>query len=240
MESTESPNEVDTSSTDRRIVTLISLLKEDYQPDSPTHDLSHLARVAALGSRLADEEGADKLVVTSAAWLHDLHRDRKAMSMSFFASPEDFDERAREYLEKAEIPGALHEQILAAIHYTDRYSFSDRFPSSASPEARCVRDADNLDATGAIGVARAFCFGGSHDIPIWEPAEPLRNGLYDHSNRPSSTIHHFHEKLMRLEGEFETAAAARLAERRGAYLKEFAKKLVEEWHEDFGDSPSQE
>jgi uncharacterized protein len=226
--------------TDPRISTLVSLIREGYQPDSPTHDLSHLSRVAALGSRLADEEGADKLIVTSAAWLHDLHRDRKAMTMSFFASPEDFDERARDFLSKAEIPDSSHESILNAIHYTDRYSFSDRFPTAASPEARCVRDADNLDATGAIGVARAFCFGGSHDIPIWEPAAPLRNGMYDHSNRPSSTIHHFHEKLMRLGGEFETSAATRLAERRGAYLEEFAEQLMKEWSEDFGQISNQE
>lgn len=212
---------------------MITLITESYQPDSPTHDVTHLARVAALGKRISLEESADQLVVVCAAWLHDLHRDRKLAGSSFFSSPEDFDDLACEFMRKAEIPQEVHRSVLEAIHHTDRFSFSDRIPESASLEARCLRDADNLDAIGAIGVARAFCFGGSHDIPIWTPEEPLVPGMYNQDIRPSSTLHHFHEKLIRLEGEFETSTAKRMAHKRSAYLTDFAEKMIAEWNEDF-------
>jgi uncharacterized protein len=221
----------------REITALIALVTESYQPDSPTHDVSHLARVASLGARICAAEGGDPRIVTAAAWLHDLHRDKKVAEYRFFSSPEDFDDRAVDYLTRAGVPKSVHEPILHAIHYTDRYSFSDRFPSSSSIEARCVRDADNLDAVGAIGIARSFTFGGSHDIALWVPETRSTNEEYDQTNRPRSTLHHFHEKLLRLRDEFETEVARRLAERRCGYLQDFVDQFMLEWEEDFGIEP---
>ena len=217
---------------------LITAVREGYQPDSPTHDLSHLDRVASLAGRICREEGADERVVVCAAWLHDLHRDKSSFRNEFFVAPDYFDDRAREFLVRARVPGSLHDHVLGAIHYTDKYSFSDRFPRSATVEARCLRDADNLDAIGAIGVARAFSFGGSHDIPIWTRDVPFQQRAFDQSVRPSSTIHHFQEKLMRMRNEFETDTARRLAHARSDYLDDFAHRLMAEWTEDLASMPA--
>jgi uncharacterized protein len=209
-----------------------ALVRNEFVPDSPAHDCSHLARVASLGARICATEGGNKLVVLCAAWLHDLHRDSRAAHGRFFVAPEETDERATDFLRRAEIPETFHPEILEAIHYTDRFSFSDRNIQSSAIEARALRDADSLDAIGAVGIARAFSFGGAHGIPLWvEDAHP-GTGIYIQSNRPASTIHHFHEKLLRLSGELETAAAKEIARQRSRYLSGFVTQFMQEWHDD--------
>lgn len=210
-----------------------TLVRNEFVPDSPAHDCSHLARVAALGSRICAAEGGNKLVVLCAAWLHDLHRDPRAAHGRFFVQPEEMDERAADFLRRAEIPETFYPEILDAIHYTDRFSFSDRHVQSAAIEARALRDADSLDAIGAVGIARTFSFGGAHGIPLWVEDAPQETDIYIQSNRPASTIHHFHEKLLRLSAELETAMAKEIARQRSEYLSGFVTQFMQEWHDDF-------
>jgi len=217
---------------------LKQLIATEYVPDSPTHDLTHLARVASLGSQICATEGGDKLIVASAAWLHDLHRDARRAGRDFFLPPEQMDDRVRGYLAKVDIPREFHGNILEAIHYTDRFSFSDRSTHSTVIEAKILRDADCLDAIGAIGIARAFSFGGAHGIPLWDEAAFKETSVYTQSDRPSSTLQHFHDKLLRLSEELETPTARELGRRRSAYLESFVPQFIEEWREDMASSTS--
>lgn len=223
---------------DDEVCRLVELVRRRYVPDSPTHDHFHLERVAALATSICVVEGGDEVVAVCAAWLHDLHRDVRTSGGRFFVTPEAVDGRAEELLRQAAIPQALHTPILDAVHYTDRYTFSDR-PTYAVPiEAMAVRDADNLDAIGAIGVARTFCFGGAHGIPLWT-GEPVAERGYVQTERPASTIQHFHDKLLRLAGEFETPTAVRIARRRQEYMRRFVDEFMVEWREDFqADTPA--
>jgi uncharacterized protein len=211
---------------------LRELVANEYVPDSPTHDLTHLARVASLGEQMCRTEGGDRLIVVSAAWLHDLHRDAGQSDTEFFVPPEQMDGKVRLYLAKAEVPDEIHDAILEAIHYTDRFSFSDRPIYATTIEARILRDADFLDAIGAIGIARAFSFGGSHGIALWEEASYQESSVYRQADRPASTIQHFYDKLLRLPGEMETATGRELARQRGAYMETFVRQFMEEWRED--------
>jgi uncharacterized protein len=215
----------------------VNQLKEivamEYVPDSATHDATHLARVAALGQRICEAEGGNSLVVACAAWLHDLHRDARQSDPKFFLPPEQTDDRIKAYLAKAGIPENIHHDIVTAVHYTDRFSFSDRPTYQTTTEAMIVRDADCLDAIGAIGVARSFTFGGAHGIPIWNGAHVNDSTIYRQSERPASTIQHFYDKLTHLADDLETNTARELAVRRSAYLHEFLREFMNEWHEDF-------
>ena len=213
---------------------LVELVCEQYVPDSPAHDYSHLGRVAALAERICAAEGGDQLITLSAAWLHDLHREVRPGDSQFFVSPDSMDERAQRFLADAGIAPSLRQEILAAIHYTDRYSFSDRPTYEARIEAQAVRDADNLDAIGAIGIARAFAFGGAHGIPLWANGAKDEPDTYVQSKRPASTIHHFYEKLLRLPADLETDTAIKLAERRSAFMEDFVEEFIQEWREDVG------
>lgn len=219
---------------DDQLSRVAELVSTSYVPDSPTHDLSHLARVAAMAARICHQEGGDLLVAVSAAWLHDLHRQAELERKQFFVAPDCMDARALEVLTEAEVPERIRGQILDAIHYTDTFSFSDRVKFVASPEARAVRDADCLDAIGAIGVARAFSFGGSRNIAMWHPSSFASDAQYDQSKRPSSTIQHFYDKLLKVESDLQTATAKEMAAARGKYLRQFVDQFMIEWSEDLG------
>jgi uncharacterized protein len=204
-------------------------VKSTFSPDSPTHSPDHLRRVANLSTRIAANEGADPFVTAAAAWLHDLHRDLNAPPA---AQPDAMDDKAIELMREAKVPPEYHQIILEAVHHTDSFSFSDRPPlKNASLEAQCLRDADNLDAIGAIGIARTFTYGGSHGIPLWAPDTPIEKGLYNDHRREASIIHHFYEKLLRLKNDFETETGRSLARGRAEYLENFLATFLSEWAE---------
>ncbi len=106
---------------------------------------------------------------------------------------------------------AVHDEL--AIHGDEL--------APATIEVAVLWDADNLDAMGAIGVARAFTFGSVHDLTLWDPD----GGAY-------STLCHFEDRLLRLRGELHTEPACQLAADRQAFLEAFHERFRAEWHSD--------
>jgi uncharacterized protein len=94
-----------------------------------------------------------------------------------------------------------------------------------------VEDADRLDAIGAIGIARAFAFGGFKGDPIYNPEENPRQfeNKEEYSSRSSSSVTHFYEKLLLLKDRMHTAAGRRMAERRHAFLTVYLDEFFVEW-----------
>jgi uncharacterized protein len=98
-------------------------------------------------------------------------------------------------------------------------------------EGRVVQDADRLDALGAIGIARAFAYGGARGRPLYTPGEApvMHQSLRDYRDSRASTINHFHEKLLLLRERMNTPSGRRLAEARHAYLEAFLAEFHREW-----------
>jgi uncharacterized protein len=106
-------------------------------------------------------------------------------------------------------------------------SFSKKNPSGnlTDPVLLILQDADRLDAIGAIGVARAFNYGGFRNNVIYDP---------DIEHRTPSTISHFYEKLLVLKYRMNTLTAKRLAVERHEFLEIFLKQFYKEWEFGFG------
>jgi uncharacterized protein len=108
-------------------------------------------------------------------------------------------------------------------------SFKSSFdkPTFHSPELAIVQDADRLDAIGAIGIARAFNYGGFKGREIYNPEiEPnLNMSKEEYKNSPAPSINHFYEKLLLLKDKMNTPTGRQLAEQRHqfmvAYLQQF-------------------
>lgn len=198
-------------------------VREILAGDGSGHDFWHIERVRKMALRLAAEEGADATVVELAALLHDVDDWKLRAS-------ESEPSRLEAVIEAIELPVDLAQRVRAVI---DEVSF--RGAAVATPvsslEAAVVQDADRLDAIGAIGIARAFAFGGSRQRALHDPSDgPHAHESFDAYRRSTgSTLNHFYEKLLLLRDRLNTAAARRIAVTRHAYMEGFVTRFLAEW-----------
>lgn len=181
-----------------------------FAGDASGHDFDHTLRVYHMATRLAQEEGADLQTVQLAALLHDVD-DRKL-------SPETYEGKLRavNFLKENGVEDGKIREIVDII---SRISFSAQLPPPESIEGKCVRDADRLDALGAIGIARTFAFGGSRGRRMHDPERLDQN----------ASIQHFYDKLLRLKEDMLTATGRRMAEERDRYMRQFLEQFYAEW-----------
>ena len=178
-----------------------------------------------MARRLAAEERADADVVELAALLHDV-ADWKFTGGDETAGPA----AARAWLaaQGAAEPTIAHvERIVADLSFKGA-----GVPTPMhSLEGQIVQDADRLDAIGAIGVARAFAYGGHRGRAMYDPEVPAERhdsfAAYKRNSGP--TINHFYEKLLLLAERMNTPAARRMAAERHAYMEEFLARFYREW-----------
>ena len=177
-----------------------SLLANNYGG----HDYNHTLRVYNNAVAIAKkEQGADLLIVSIAALLHDVD-DYKLFNTENY-------QNARMFLGSNDVP---EEQLYRIIEAIDSVSFSknkDRRPSTL--EGMIVQDADRLDAIGAIGIARTFAYGGEHSRPM------------------EATVKHFDEKLFLLKDLMNTETAKSIAKGRHEFMENFIKELNQEINE---------
>lgn len=198
-------------------------VRRELSADSSGHDWWHIQRVVNLTRVIAGEEGADAFVCELAALLHDI-ADYKIAGDEVTGL-----RRVREWLDAQEVETATAEHVMEIIG-TMSFGGGNR-PPMATLEGRVVQDADRLDAIGAIGIGRAFAFGGSRGRALYDPDEAPQQyaskEMYQASG--SSTINHFHEKLLLLRDRMNTPYARRLAEQRHRYMEVFLDEFAREW-----------
>ena len=191
------------------------------ESDATGHDAWHIRRVRGLAERIAKTEPkADPAVVSLGALLHDLG-DWK------LGGPED---AAARLLRRLGAPEELVRRVDAVCREVS-FKGAGVKDAPSSLEARIVQDADRLDAIGAIGVGRAFAYGGAkgramHD-PAWKPTPHGSFAAYKKSKGP--TINHFYEKLLLLKKRLHTREAKRLARARHAFMADFLRHFLAEW-----------
>lgn len=193
--------------------------------DSAGHDWHHVDRVCRTALTIAREEGADPVVVELAALLHDV-ADWKFAGGDHRAGSK----AARAWLEGLQTPSAVVEHVCEII---DQLSFKGagvQTPMSTL-EGQCVQDADRLDAIGAIGIGRAFAYGGYKGRLMHDPAVPpqLHDSFEAYKKNTGPTLNHFYEKLLLLKDRMNTAAGKRLAEGRHRFMEQYLEQFLAEW-----------
>ena len=196
-------------------------VREKFENEYSGHDWFHTLRVFKTATRIAEAEGADLVTVQLAALLHDVD-DRKL-------SPETYEDKAnaREFLSENNVDSGKIEGICRII---GEISFAENCVPSTL-EGKCVQDADRLDAIGAIGIARAFAYGGNHNRLMYHPdVKPnLNMSKEEYVNSKSTTVNHFYEKLFKLTDMMNTDTAKAIAKEREEYMRGFVDEFLNEW-----------
>ncbi len=199
-------------------------IKELCASDASGHDHFHALRVSRTAAALAKAEGADEEICALAALLHDADDEK------LFPETHETQAHTVAFLRGQ---GVSEAEIRRVCHIIEQISFKGT--GSVTPdslEGKCVQDADRLDAIGAIGIARAFAYGGSRGRAMYDPAEPpaMEMDAETYRRHVSTTVNHFYEKLFRLSALLNTDAARRLAAHRDAVMQDFLAEFYAEWN----------
>ena len=186
------------------------------------HDLAHADRVWTHARTIAHGEGAELTpVLLCAAYLHDL-----------VSLPKDHPKRSRAAMMSASAAGPVMQalglspkEIARARHAIEAHSYSGGTPP-ASTEAKILRDADRLEALGAIGVARCFAVSGALDRPLFHPDDPFARDRAPDDQ--SYALDHFAVKLLKLPETFLTPTGRKLAEDRAEKMRRYLVDLAGE------------
>ncbi|MDU9376092.1 hypothetical protein McpSp1_06810 [Methanocorpusculaceae archaeon Sp1] len=189
------------------------------------HDWWHVVRVAKLAKRINDSAGGDGIRVELTALLHDVF-DEKFYDGDASAALFDLIDQlgVRAALSNEEWDGIIFDIL--------HLGFKGGFDSTPlSLEGQIVQDADRLDAVGAIGIARAFAYGGAKGRELYNPDEGVVavGTAAEYRNGSRHTINHFYEKLLLLRDRMNTPEGRAIAERRHKFMEEFLAEFYREW-----------
>ncbi|WP_270088578.1 HD domain-containing protein [Sphingobacterium sp. SYP-B4668] len=189
------------------------------------HDWWHIQRVWNNTKLILQEEEADVLVCELTALLHDI-ADSK-----FHNGDETIGPRvAGEFLTQEGVDPTIVTHVQAIIlNMSFKASLGVR--TFHSKELEVVQDADRLDAIGAIGIARAFTYGGYKNREIYNPHIPVIENMDKESykNTTAPTINHFYEKLLLLKDQMNTETAKRIATDRHVFMQQYLDQFYAEW-----------
>lgn len=214
---------------DRLVAVTTEFVRDALKTQGGDHDWWHIYRVWQLAKRIAqDEPKADALAVELAALMHDL-ADPKIIQESGVT----MDDIAA-WLRGQGQEEPFVQRVLAGMQKTSFHSSigkSGTLGKELPVEAKIVSDADKLDAMGAIGIARAFSYGGKKSRMLHDPDRPLQTyeSAEEYHANDTPTINHFYEKLLLLKDRMHTATGKKLAEGRHQYMERFLEQFYAEW-----------
>ncbi|KAI9699317.1 MAG: hypothetical protein M1836_002927 [Candelina mexicana] len=201
------------------LIAKIKLYVKDYMSRyDASHDYNHVRRVLALSHHIASQEikrglgpKYDFSLITLAALLHDVG-DKKYVTDT---EPENLAEIVLLENGATEDLAKKVQRIVTHVSYSReiRDPLLVRALITELPELAVVQDADRLDATGAVGIGRAFTYGG-----VKRKDESME-----------ATITHFHQKLENLGDMMKTLTGKTMATERTQRLIVFRRWWAEEF-----------
>lgn len=197
-----------------------------HKHDATGHDIAHVNRVVKMATYISEQEQVgDLLTIQLASLLHDtvdtkLTNTHKALQY------------LKDFLTNLQLAPEHLQHILYIIEHIS-YKNGQNNDVTLSIEGQIVRDADRLDAIGAIGIARTFQFSGHFKEPMWLEHNTKNINEVDasfYSEWSPSAIRHFYEKLFKLKDLMHTTTAKQIAQQRHKYMQQFVEQFFDEWY----------
>ncbi len=211
-------------------MSIVQTIQKEIAPifaeDASGHDLHHINRVLEMSRYLQSKEGGDLEIIELAALLHDIsdHKfnggklneggNAAAVILHRHAYPSERIEQIKEIIDSVSFKGAGVETHAETI------------------EAQIVQDADRLDAIGAIGIGRTFAYGGHKGQAMYDPEleATSHNSFEEYAQSKTTTINHFHEKLLLLKDRLNTDTAKQIGQERHELMLKFLADFEKEWN----------
>ncbi len=212
---------------ERLISETMHFVEEKLKGEGSGHDWWHIYRVYNNALNIAKDEGnADLFVIRLAALLHDI-ADWKFNNGDHLIGADV----AKRWLTQLQVDDKIIEHVEEIIRDIS-FKGSGEKSLMKSIEGKIVQDADRLDAIGAIGIGRAFAYGGYAQREMHNPTEkPLFHKTFEeYKQSRGTTINHFYEKLLSLKDLMNTNSAKKLAEKRDKFMRIYLKHFYEEWN----------
>jgi len=212
---------------------LISVLENEvekmFKPDLSGHNIGHLRRSLANALELQMIEGGDREVIAVSAFIHDVHRLMQQVG-GRYVKPVESLSVIKTLIADLPLTVEQKQHIVHCVEHHEEYNFGKEKVSVTDIETLILQDADNLDAIGAHGLVRVLKYGESVRRPVYDSSIPLYLNEYSESEGviDTSTVHHIHNKLLRLGEHMNTAAARKLAEPRTKFLRDFIDMYIAE------------
>ncbi|WP_435945484.1 phosphohydrolase [Dryocola sp. BD586] len=203
-------------------------LHGNWLQDDKAHDVAHFHRVWKTAQRMMAGTEADRLVVLTACYFHDIVNLPKNHPERHLASGQAAVETLR--ILDNHFPDFPHELYDAVAHAVRAHSFSAGIEPQTL-EAKIVQDADRLESLGAIGLARVFYTSGALGRPLFDSEDPLagKRELDD----ATYALDHFQKKLLKLPATMQTEAGRELARHNADFLVHYMAKLCAELKGDY-------
>lgn len=198
---------------------LMDKVRGIYEQFDASHDFQHIERVYQNALAILETESeADAEVVKIAVLLHDVsdkkYTDSKEQENKLIAEL-SFSEEKKQHIR----------DCIAQVSFNGGNELE-----ATSIEAKIVRDADRLDAIGAIGIARTFAFGGAKGRKLYDKEENARMDMTEdeYRSKNTSSVTHFYEKLLLLKDLMITEKGKQMAEERHQFMVQFLEQLQNE------------
>lgn len=209
----------------QKIQLTLNFVKKELENAEAGHDWWHIERVWKTAKEIAKHEEVNLEVVEFAALLHDI-----ADSKFHNGDEEIGPQKAGDFLKSINVDNET-------VHHVQQIIRNMSFKASlgelnfSSPEMLVVQDADRLDAIGAIGIARAFTYGGFKNRELYNPAiAPQINQTKEaYKATTAPTINHFYEKLLLLKDKMNTATGKQIATQRHKFMVQYLEQFYAEW-----------
>lgn len=203
----------------------IAYVKESLANAEGGHDWWHIYRVWKTAKKIAQSENVDLFVVELGALLHDI-ADSKFNNGNEKIGPQ----KASQFLSSKGVDQSIIQHVVNIIANIS-FKGGKEYQHFHSAELSVIQDADRLDAIGAIGIARAFNYGGFKGRELYNPnIKPNLNlSKEEYKSALAPTLNHFYEKLLLLKDLMNTETGKEMAQNRHEFMIEYLEQFYFEW-----------
>lgn len=202
---------------DKQIKQTKQFVFDEHGHDTTGHDFNHILRVQRMALYIGKQfPSCNLFILQMVALLHDVADHKLADTHTAL-------KKIQAFLESIEVPSNDRSEILSII---PQISYSAQTPlDQLSIEAKIIQDADRLDALGAIGIARAFAYGGA----TGQKMASDEDFELDHVAQNETSVGHFYDKLFKLPDTLHTSSAKKIANQRIKIMYKFIEIMDKEW-----------